>query len=159
VLCGGLYPNVAKAESLSNGNVSLGTPSGPVYMHPTSTNHKKGAGQAGAGAAGRIQYLVYLERVQTSRVYLRDSTYVSPLGFLLFGGEITVKHEESEVVVDGWINFKAPARTAVLLKEARRAWEALLDAKIDNPSQSFRGMRGGGLVAAIAKMAESEGKS
>ena len=157
VLCGGLYPNVAKAESLPNGSVTFMTTSGPVYMHPTSTNHKKGALQPGAGGGGKVQYLVYLERVQTSRVYLRDSTYVSPLAFLMFGGDIAIRHEEGEVTVDGWIHFRAPARSAVLLKEARRTWEALLVAKIENPSQSFRTMRGGGLVAAIAKMAEAEG--
>jgi hypothetical protein len=38
------------------------------------------------------KWLVYLEKVATSQVFLRDSTVVSPFCLLLFGGKIAGKH-------------------------------------------------------------------
>jgi hypothetical protein len=37
------------------------------------------------------RFLVFHEKVKTSKVYLRDCTVVSPYALLLFGGPITVK--------------------------------------------------------------------
>lgn len=43
-------------------------------------------------------------------------------------------HEHELIVVDDWIKFNAPARIAVLVKEIRSEFLALLDAKIKDPS-------------------------
>jgi hypothetical protein len=95
--------------------------------------------------------------VQTTRVFVRDSTVVTPYAFLLFGGDISVKHEEAELAVDGWIQFRGVARTGVLFKEVRRVWESLLVNKIENPSRSFREMCGGDLIEVIARLVATEG--
>ncbi|GFR43276.1 hypothetical protein Agub_g4340, partial [Astrephomene gubernaculifera] len=44
-------------------------------------------------------FLVYLEKVKTARLYLRDVTAVSPLTLLLFGGPLTLFHAEGAVLV------------------------------------------------------------
>ena len=51
------------------------------------------------------------EQVKLSRVYLRDSTLVSPYPILLFGGAISVQHQERVIAVDDWITFKVTWKT------------------------------------------------
>jgi len=46
-------------------------------------------------------------QVKTSRTFLRDVTPVSPISLMLFGGPLTVIHQEGAVLVDGWIRCAA----------------------------------------------------
>lgn len=45
-------------------------------------------------------------QVKYTKVFLRDTTLISPFPMLLFGGDITVQHRERLVSVDGWIHFQ-----------------------------------------------------
>lgn len=45
-------------------------------------------------------------QVKYSKVFLRDTTLISPLSMLLFGGDIDVHHRERLISLDGWINFQ-----------------------------------------------------
>lgn len=45
-------------------------------------------------------------QVKQSRVFLRDSTLISPYPILLFGGDISVQHREQLICVDDWIKFQ-----------------------------------------------------
>jgi hypothetical protein len=75
-------------------------------------------------------FVVFLEKVATARVFLRDVTPVSPMALLLFGGPLKVLHEEGAVLVDGWARVRAPAQTAVLVKKLRAALDSALEAKV-----------------------------
>ncbi|KAG1663311.1 hypothetical protein FOA52_006270 [Chlamydomonas sp. UWO 241] len=75
-------------------------------------------------------FVVFLEKVATARVFLRDVTPVSPMALLLFGGPLKVLHEEGAVLVDGWARVRAPAQTAVLVKKLRAALDSVLEAKV-----------------------------
>lgn len=44
-------------------------------------------------------------QVQSTRVYLRDTTLVSAYPLLLFGGDIKVQHLQKLLLVDNWIKF------------------------------------------------------
>ena len=72
------------------------TPQGPAAAHPASVNRFLEANG----------FLVYHEKVRLSRVYLRDSTLVSGLPLLLFGGDIEVHHSQQLLTLDDWIKFK-----------------------------------------------------
>lgn len=56
-------------------------------------------------------YLVYHEKVKTSRVFIRDCSMVSVYPLVLFGcGQVNVELHRSEFVIsldDGWIRFAA----------------------------------------------------
>ncbi len=41
-----------------------------------------------------------------TKVFLRDTTLISPLSMLLFGGDIDVQHRERLISLDGWIYFQ-----------------------------------------------------
>lgn len=48
---------------------------------------------------------VYMQ-VRYAKVYLRETTLISPFPILLFGGDIEVQHRERLLTVDGWIHFQ-----------------------------------------------------
>ena len=51
----------------------------------------------------------------------------------LFGGDITVQHEQGTITVDDWIVYSAAARIAVLAKSIRTELDHLLQRKIARP--------------------------
>ena len=68
-----------------------------VFLHPSSVNFKEGKFET--------ELLLYNEKISTSKVFLKDTTMVSPLPILFFGGAISVNHEEQSIAVgaDKWI--------------------------------------------------------
>lgn len=42
---------------------------------------------------------VIISQVETSKVYMRDTTVISPYDLLLFGGDISVQHQVSPFLV------------------------------------------------------------
>ena len=72
--------------------------------------------------------------MRTSKIFLRDSTMVTPYPLLLFGGTISVQHAQQTLSVDGrFIEFGAPPRTAVLFRQLRAELDKLLLQKISEP--------------------------
>ncbi|XP_059313551.1 DExH-box ATP-dependent RNA helicase DExH7, chloroplastic isoform X2 [Lycium ferocissimum] len=144
ILCAGLYPNVSAREegiattALGNlkQNAGLSAKSYPawydgkreVHIHPSSINFDLKAFQ--------YPFLVFLEKVETNKVFLRDTTVVSPYTILLFGGPINVQHQTGTVTIDGWLEVAAPAQTAVLFKELRLTLHDILKELIRNPQAS-----------------------
>ncbi|KAF8714746.1 hypothetical protein HU200_027269 [Digitaria exilis] len=134
VICAGLYPNVAASlEGVDPGTLGGRKPSDilfskdrprwydgrrEVHVHPSSVNH----------SLKTVQYpfLVFLEKVETTKVFLRDTSVVSPYSLLLFGGSMVIQHQTGVVVIDGWLRLSAPAQTAVLFKQLRITLDAVL---------------------------------
>ncbi|XP_056162727.1 DExH-box ATP-dependent RNA helicase DExH7, chloroplastic-like isoform X3 [Syzygium oleosum] len=144
ILCAGLYPNVAATEvgmagaALSNLKQSAGLSSKgslawydgrrEVYIHHTSINSNLRSFQ--------YPFLVFLEKVETGKVFLRDTTIVSPYSILLFGGSIDIQHKSGVLIIDGWLKLMAPAQTAVIFKELRLMLHSVLKSLIRNPEDT-----------------------
>jgi hypothetical protein len=65
------------------------------------------------------------------QVFLREVSVASPLALLLLGGSaFTVQHETGTVLLDGWLQIRVPAATAVLIKRLRQALEQVLAATV-----------------------------
>ena len=76
-------------------------------------------------------------QVKSTRVYLHDSTLVTPYPLLLFGGALSVTHAERRASVRGLgAEFVIAPRTAVVFKELRRHMDRVLTALVG------RGVRG-----------------
>nr|CAB3487075.1 unnamed protein product [Digitaria exilis] len=134
VICAGLYPNVAASlEGVDPGALGGRKPFDilfskdrprwydgrrEVHVHPSSVNH----------SLKTVQYpfLVFLEKVETTKVFLRDTSVVSPYSLLLFGGSMVIQHQTGVVVIDGWLRLSAAAQTAVLFKQLRITLDAVL---------------------------------
>ncbi|KAL4654864.1 hypothetical protein ACB092_01G411400 [Castanea dentata] len=144
ILCAGLYPNVAATEQGIAG-VALGSLKqsvGPVKqgrsvwydgrrevsIHPSSINSNLKAFQ--------YPFLVYLEKVETNKVFLRDTSVISPYSILLFGGSIHIQHQTGLVIIDGWLKLTAAAQIAVLFKELRLTLHSILKELIRKPEDA-----------------------
>ncbi|KAJ3700380.1 hypothetical protein LUZ61_004085 [Rhynchospora tenuis] len=137
VICAGLYPNVAaRREGIEKGALSgrkasvfghnfLFDGRREVHIHPLSINHSLKSFQ--------YPFLVFLEKVETTKIFLRDSSIVSPYSILLFGGPMVIQHQSGYVVIGGWLKLTAPAQTAVLFKELRATLDAVLKQLIRKP--------------------------
>ena len=155
-LCAGLYPNIAVMDQVPaqidhSKNRWFGPDGKDVALHPSSVNH-------GAGAPIKYPYpfIVYLEKMRTSRIFLRDTSCISPYALLLFGGALAVDHANAAVDIDGWITLKAPAQTAVLFKELRLALDAELQKIINQPGGST--LSTSSLMRALARLLAEEAK-
>ncbi|XP_053396907.1 ATP-dependent RNA helicase dhx29-like [Mercenaria mercenaria] len=133
VLTAGLYPNIAKVTYAAPVDAAVNpdqricvteTQQGPAHVHPSSVNRNLQANG----------WLVFHEKVKSSKIYLRDTTLVSAFPLLLFGGEINVQHTEQLLTVDDRIKYKAYAKTGVIFKELRKLLDDLLARKLEDPS-------------------------
>jgi ATP-dependent RNA helicase DHX57 len=142
-ICAGLYPNVVRVRHpeqtfapSAGGAVAVAAQAkelrffsreaGRVFLHPSSVNFGCGAFET--------PWLVYSEAVHTAKVYIRECTMVPPYALLLFGGDIGVNVQKGTLSLDGWAEFEAPPKVAVLVRELRAGVDRLLAAKVENPA-------------------------
>uniref|UniRef100_A0A803XXE0 RNA helicase n=1 Tax=Meleagris gallopavo TaxID=9103 RepID=A0A803XXE0_MELGA len=133
VLTAGLYDNVGKIIYTKSVDITeklacvVETAQGKAQVHPSSVNRDL-----------QIHgWLLYQEKVRYAKVYLRETTLISPFPILLFGGDIEVQHRERLLTVDGWIHFQAPVKIAVIFKQLRVLIESVLQKKLENPKMSL----------------------
>lgn len=134
VLVASLHPSVALVDEVVPGSTpTWHDGAGAVNIHPTSILSEI------SGGALQRPFVVYSEKMKTSRVFLRDCSVASPLAIMLFGREVTVEHRSSLVVVDGWIKIKVTGRCAAILMAVREKLDDLLRGGAD--SRDDRGGR------------------
>ncbi|XP_010414781.1 PREDICTED: DExH-box ATP-dependent RNA helicase DExH7, chloroplastic-like [Camelina sativa] len=163
ILCAGLYPNIAASdkgitETAFNSLTKQGNQTKSysawydgrreVHIHPSSINSNFKAFQ--------YPFIVFLEKVETNKVYLRDTTIVSPFSILLFSGSINVHHQSGSVTIDGWLKLAAPAQTAILFKELRLTLHSILRDLIRKPEKS--GIVHNEVVKSMVHLLIEEGK-
>lgn len=56
-------------------------------------------------------------QVKYGKIYLRDTSLISPFPVLLFGGDIDIQHRERLISVDGWILFQVRGHRGCSLSE------------------------------------------
>ncbi len=104
---------------------------GYVHLHPSSVCY--------GSAYFDNPYLVFHEKVKTSRVFVRELSMVPLYPMILFGGSggASVQLHQGKFVLsmeDGWIKFvTASHKIAELLKEIRLELDRVLEEKIENP--------------------------
>ncbi|XP_063953335.1 ATP-dependent RNA helicase dhx29-like [Lytechinus pictus] len=151
VLTAGLYPNVAKttyeppAHGMKDDEIicRADTTKGPVTVHPSSVNRQLGTNG----------WMLFSERVKLSKVYIRESSLITPYPLLLFGGEIAVHHREGFISIDDWIKFQASAKTAVIFKELRLLLNVFLEKKLASPALQIQDEE---VIKALLKLLKSE---
>uniref|UniRef100_A0A8C6Y0B9 ATP-dependent RNA helicase DHX29 n=1 Tax=Naja naja TaxID=35670 RepID=A0A8C6Y0B9_NAJNA len=133
VLTAGLYDNVGKIMYTKSVDVTeklacmAETAQGKAQVHPSSVNRD----------LQTYGWLLYQEKIRYARVFLKETTLISPFPILLFGGDIEVLHRERLLSVDGWIHFQAPVKIAVIFKQLRALIESVLRQKLENPKMSL----------------------
>ncbi|XP_022251673.1 ATP-dependent RNA helicase DHX36-like [Limulus polyphemus] len=160
VICAGLYPNVAKLQWRHNRNPHKSPKipkvytedDGKVVLHPKSVNYME--------FNFHSQWLVYYQKLRSSKVFLHDTTNVQPFSLLFFGGRITFGKDLScsTVFVDKHIAFHCPPRVAHLVKELREELDKLLQHKANHPGVTCwdPSTKEGALLKAIVELITSE---
>jgi len=103
---------------------------GYVALHPSSVNSNVGNFQS--------PFLIYQEKVKTSRLFIRDSSMVNIIPLMLFSGsDIKIElHNEDFLFLleDGWLIIQADSlKTAEGIKHMRKELMAVLEEKIKDP--------------------------
>ena len=117
---------------------------GYVHIHPSSVNAK--------ASTYETPYMVYHEKVKTSRVFVRELSMVPIYPMVLFGGGdgVKVRLERGRFVLsleDGWIKFVTEShKVAECLKEMRSELDKLLEEKIRDTSLDLSSNARGKLV-------------
>mmetsp|Transcript_3858 Transcript_3858/g.24473 ORF Transcript_3858/g.24473 Transcript_3858/m.24473 type:complete len:1409 (-) Transcript_3858:1730-5956(-) len=126
VLCGALQPNVATWDrSLRKWEDGIQD----VAIHPSSLLHPTKYSNY------KHPFLVFHEKMKTSKVYLCDCTLVSAMAILLLGSSnLEVDHKGGTIKVLDRIIVKAPAQVAVMVRQMRYALDRQLHAKIEDPT-------------------------
>lgn len=151
IICAALYPNIVKILTPSKvyekciGGVLPTTPQlsqiklitiddnsrAPVAIHPSSVNAK-------LNGALQSKYLVYQEKVKTSRVFVRETCMIPPLSLALFASaDLHIQVLESNVSIislDSLIFRTETHEVAEMLKAIRIQLNKILELKINDPS-------------------------
>ena len=125
-----------------------------VAIHPSSINAKE--------ANFDSQYLVFHEKVRTTRIYVRDCSTVSPFALMLFGGALGAERArkglqgDALLTVDSWIKFGVPRQAVDLLLEVRAELDGVLRRKIESPDADVSGA-GRHMLDAVVSLLSGEG--
>ncbi|BFZ63809.1 ATPdependent RNA helicase [Saitoella coloradoensis] len=148
-LTSALYPNVLKIGPIGRDGPSFTSKGGDdIALHPSSINAK----ESRFGAP----FLIYLEKIRTTRVFARDSTAIPPYAMAFFGGHL--KFDERQIMLnmeDGWIRFKCKHSLAALVEGAKSALQELLGRIVEQPELNAVGSP---LVEMIVGIVTEEGK-
>lgn len=146
MICAALYPNIVKVltpqksfqismggavpKQLDSKDFRFKTKQDVVFMHPSSVNF--------IASNFASPYLVYQEKVKTSKIFIRDCCMVPLLSLVLFSGfnlDIKVHSEKTYIMFeDGWIMFQVEEhKIAEMLKMIRKDLQDLLEEKIQDP--------------------------
>ncbi|XP_015776859.1 PREDICTED: putative ATP-dependent RNA helicase DHX57 [Acropora digitifera] len=171
VVCAALFPNVVqvvkpdvKYKASATGAVPVNAKAaelkfwtkndGQVFVHPKSVNFQVNNYES--------PFLVYHEKVKTSKVYIRDCSMVSVYALLLFCGDsLSVNVEKGVFVIsidDGWIRFSVSMqKIGTLVRDLRAELDRLLESKIENPSLDITKCgKGSTIINAIVKLISTQ---
>lgn len=123
-LFAGMYPNLVtikkpeqKYTETAHGNLAIDTEASDlkfytdkerVFIHPSSVNCQVGKFED--------PFLVYHNLVNTSKMYLRDTTCVSVWPALMFGGDLDVDFHHNVITMDTYFKFDAVPRISGMLR-------------------------------------------
>lgn len=137
ILCCGLAPNICRLVKPTKEVPYLVDKEGiKSHPHPSSVCWKT----YGSGTLG--MWCIYHRKVNTTKLYVHDLSFVSAFSLMLFGGVLTTCREmgrskRTVVEVDGWIRFSLAEDGMVLLKFLKKEMEKMLLLKIEDPATNL----------------------
>lgn len=124
VLCSGMFPSIAAVTNGTKKPSFLTLEDGTVRPHMVSVN-----------STARFfphRWLIYTEKVQTGGILFRNSTMVTDLALLLFGGDVEIDPENPGdfSILDGRYLFQADPEVAKVIAALRSELQSLLEKKV-----------------------------
>lgn len=126
-----------------------------AFIHPSSTLFSAQSFPSSLGGGGAAGFLSYWNKMETSKVMIREVSPASTFGLLLFAGQgVEVDKLGRGLVVDGWIRVRGWARIGALVGRLRGVLDATLRVWVENPGASTSG---DGVVELVRKLVELDG--
>jgi len=171
VLCAALYPNIIKV--LTPEAKYKQTAAGAMFKPPTAEDLKFKTSEDGyvnihpsslTASVSHFEtpYLVFHEKVKTSRVFVREVSMVPMYPMVLFGGTgVDIVMHRGQFVIsleEGWIKFICDThQIAELLKEMRLELDNVLEDKISFPDTDLMtDPRGSAIIRTIVRLISTE---
>jgi len=170
VLCSALYPNIVKV--LTPEQKYMATATGAMAKPPRPEDLKFKTAEDGyvnihpGSATAKVTrfetpYLVFHEKVKTSRVFVREVSMVPMYPLVLFGGTSmeVVMHRGQFVVSleEGWMKFITDThQIAELLKEIRVELDNVLEDKIATPERDLLSGPSNAVIQTIVRLISTE---
>lgn len=103
---------------------------GYISLHPSSVNATIGTFNS--------PFLIYQEKVKTSKIFIRETTMVATVPLILFSGsDVRIEMHSGDFVFlleDSWIMIQADSlKTAESMKYMRKELSSILEEKIKDP--------------------------
>lgn len=103
---------------------------GYISLHPSSVNATIGTFNS--------PFLIYQEKVKTSKIFIRETTMVATVPLILFSGsDVRIEMHNGDFVFlleDSWIMIQADSlKTAESMKYMRKELSSILEEKIKDP--------------------------
>eukprot|EP00092_Neocalanus_flemingeri_P073805 GFUD01091162.1.p1 GENE.GFUD01091162.1~~GFUD01091162.1.p1 ORF type:complete len:1281 (+),score=425.03 GFUD01091162.1:331-4173(+) len=171
VLCAALYPNIVKV--LTPEAKYKQTAAGAMCKPPSAEDLKFKTSEDGyvnihpSSITSNVShfetpYLVFHEKVKTSRVFVREVSMVPMYPMVLFGGTgVDIVMHRGQFVIsleEGWIKFICDThQIAELLKEMRLELDNVLEDKISSPNTDLMtDPRGSAIIKTIVRLISTE---
>ncbi|KAK7086920.1 ATP-dependent RNA helicase dhx29 [Halocaridina rubra] len=155
IITAGLYPNVVRSFPVRNPKPHkkprmMTAYERKVALHPKSVNEKINMFES--------PWLVYREKIKSSKVYIHDSSMVPNYPLLFFGQKLMYRAQEGVIDVDGFVRVRAPEHVAHLVQSLRAELDGLLEYKISHPgiSRWDKTSKEGALLHMIVDLISSE---
>lgn len=162
-LVAGLYPNVARMKAPQTappGGWNASRKPAARFITFDGTDCKiHPSSLAARGDTATAQLVVYVDKVKTSDVYLREVSVVRPLHVILFGGgKLEYLERYKELCVDEATAFQCEEEEATLLMHIKDQLHSALTTKINDPSKSWESVSKV-VVRAIVKLITDDSHS
>eukprot|EP00210_Caulerpa_lentillifera_P002836 g2710.t1 len=149
VLCSGMFPSIASVLNDGKRPSFLTLEDGTVRPHMSSVNS--------LAKFFPHRWLIYTDKVQTGGILFRNSTMVTDLAVLLFGGDVEIDDAKSGKfsILNGRHRFEAHPDVMQIIVDLRLELQALMERKIREPKIDIF-EEGGSIVGAVMTLLSNE---
>ena len=145
LLLAGVYPNIG-FNTKGKGKTHRTASEENVVMHPGSVNIDRTNPKHKPPKHNQLYAFTNLVRsIDGDALFMRDSSLITPLAVLLFGGRLEALEADKELIMDEWLPFKfdvVDARQSMsLVMEFRKAKDRMLNGVfrlLSNPNETAK---------------------
>lgn len=123
---------------------------GRIFVHPSSTLFSSQTFPSNAA------FVAYFNKMETSKIFIRDITPFNAYSLLMFAGQIQVDTLGRGLVVDEWIRLRGWARIGVLVSRLRTMLDNVLQSMVQRPGEGMS-ERETEVVDVVRRLVERDG--
>ncbi|KAL1595678.1 hypothetical protein SLS60_009367 [Paraconiothyrium brasiliense] len=143
LLLAGVYPNIGVRNPIVKSRLFRIASDDKVLLHPNSVNASTKRDQP--LHAQIYAFTTLVRSISGNVLFMRESSLITPLAAMLFGGRLQANESSQELVMDEWLPFKFDddnaGETMALIERFRNAKDRMLNSMfrlLSNPNESAK---------------------